>query len=332
MVEHAVNLKKGVRSCVFSGGGSKIAYAQGFLYSPGFCEQLRTCDVVGGVSAGAMFATCLSCCWDNLHIVRKMKLNMLPHWGNLAGVVVDSLLHRYVFSHEKTKQYLLAHLPTCNRVLQKDLTVGLCDISNTSYKELLFRAGTHIQQRQPGGGSVLDYVVASGAIYGIFQAWSDNTCKYIDGGYAHNVPRDTILRSSADSLIMSICPLDIRNPLGGTHSGFWKFITSSNAQFYYYLYMDTGQSRGHLIKHTKNGMEYETDHGYLIGPTYQPKLDITLSYCKNTLCDLRTKGTTFAKEVFDMGDTFHASVGSVGSVGSMGSTASVGYTDTCAVM
>jgi predicted acylesterase/phospholipase RssA len=232
--------------------------------------------------------------------LRAQDFTMVPHWGGVAGIVVNSLFKKYVFSHCVMRKFVESMLPRDAKgrcVLRRDLTVGLCDIQRTCYTELLFRKGTCVlSDTLSGGGNVIDYVVASGAIYGIFEGWSHADARYIDGGYAHNVPLHTIQKASPDSLLISIVPLDITNACT-QGVGFWRFISCGNMVFFRALYSDVGRPP-QARSTTAHSIVYDTPHGLLIGPRYERNYDFTLTYSSKLMHGLRERGAHAAAALF----------------------------------
>ena len=300
------SLPRHVRALIVSGGGSRIAYAQGLLQNPTLRKRATQCTVFGGVSAGALFVCALSCCIDDKHATDTLcahSFTMIPHWGGVNGIFVDACFKQFVFSHAAMCKYIHSVLKTIlpnerRWTLKRDITVGLCNLQTSSYKEVHFKKGTHINNTLNDGTTVIDYVVASSAIYGIFQAWTDTHSNVlVDGGYAHNVPLYTLQRATTNSLILSIAPLDFTAILNG--NGFWRFIHAANVQFAINLATDLRINHKAPSRTANYSITYNTPHGLLIGPKSNPHTAFTFTYSTSLVNDLRKDGRISALEALN---------------------------------
>ena len=306
-VKLARELQCNIPAVVISGGGSRIAYAQGLLMNPTLRQRAEECCVVGGVSAGAMFACALSCCIDDPNSMDRLcahEFTMIPHWFGVPGIFMDALMRKYVFSHKRMRTFMENSmrkiLPDKTKWrLKRDLTVGVCDIRTSKYEEYLFKEGTHIATslERPGKHeTVLDYVVASGSVYGIFQGWQRSaTSELVDGGYAHNVPIETIRKASSKSLLISIVPLDASGGVSG--NGLWRFMNAANVQFAMAMRADMYRGRAELLCSTRRCVAYSTPCGLLIGPRASTHNNFTFTYSEVAVNTLRVDGQESAKDV-----------------------------------
>jgi len=280
------------KSIIISGGGSRVAWVQGLLANPIIRKRFKAAEVYAGVSAGAIMALLCARYVDTpngLERLSQRKLNLIPHWGGVAGIFVSSLFKKYVFSHRQMCDALYAHLSIPNgedAIIARAVSIGVCDIARNQYEEKHFPVGTKIRESR-----IIDWVAASCAIYGVFEGWRRGDELYQDGGYSHNVPRDALRSASSDSMIISLVPLDgLVGEYGG--NGFWKFLMSTNLAFYSALYEDLN----HRTKkfNSKHVRIYTSPHGDVWTPTAYS--GFTLTYKKKLLEDLRISGYRAACE------------------------------------
>ena len=285
------------KSVIISGGGARVVWVQGLLASTAVMERFREADVYAGVSAGAMLSLLCARFVDDktkgLEHVRDLDFKMLPHWGGMTGILVTAMLRKYVFSHRQLcdKLYEMLELPPGDATLGREVSVGVCDLTNNQYTEQRFLKGTKIR-----ASGIVEWVAASASIYGLFQGWKHAGTLYQDGGYAHNVPVKALRAASKDSLILSLIPLNVSLPGSYGGNGFWKFLMAANITFYHVMYDDIGRGSLKPFKQTPHCIVYKTPHGMLYGAVHQPRFDFVLSYDHGLLSDLKRDGELAALE------------------------------------
>ena len=285
------------RSVIISGGGSRAAWAQGLLASPTIQRRFKDAEVYAGVSAGSILSLLCARYVDEpggLQHVSDIDFGMLPHWGGMGGILVTAMVRPYVFSHREVCDMLYRQLGLedgGDAQLNRELTVGICDIQNNHYMEKTFPRGAFIRENK-----IVDYVAASSSIYGLFEGWKHAGKLYQDGGYAHNIPVEALRNADKKSLIISLIPLDVTLPGSYGGEGFWKFIMAANITFYHVMYSDLGRDELEIKEKTENVIIYDTPYGELWGSIHRERFDFVLTYQMRLIHDLKRDGELAAQQ------------------------------------
>ncbi len=171
---------------VLSGGGA-LGYAHiGVLQA--LYEHGIEVDCVAGTSMGAlvgvMYANNIAP--KQIHdIILKERYNDRKRILNISININKSL---GLSTHKNVRQTLLKYLPDTFEELPKKYFVCVTDITNGEERVV------------SSGGHLVDYVLASSSIPGVFEALNIDGHYYVDGGVLNNLPAREI-RKCCDVLI-----------------------------------------------------------------------------------------------------------------------------------
>ena len=171
---------------VLSGGGA-LGYAHiGALQA--LYEQGIEVDCVAGSSMGAlvgvMYAQGITP--QEIHdIILKEKYNDRKRILHFSGRIKKSLGFA---SHANVRKTLLHYVPDSFEELSKRFFVCVADITTSEERVI------------SSGGNLVDYVLASSSIPGVFEAMEIDGHFYVDGGVLNNLPAREI-RKECDVLI-----------------------------------------------------------------------------------------------------------------------------------
>lgn len=178
---------------VFCGGGSRGAMEVGFYKA--IRELGLPVDLVVGSSIGALNGACIAAGMSVAEMTQlwcSIRRRDVARFS-LRGILTPRL-HPAWWSLDPLRHLLAKELPATRF---EDLEIPLVIVT------------TDLQQGQPvywsGTGSLIEPLIASMSLPGVFPPLDINGHQFVDGGIANNVPLDMAVALGAQTILMIHC-------------------------------------------------------------------------------------------------------------------------------